>query len=131
MEAIDSYKDLGLLSFCLLLFGLVFVILRWPQSKHLSLSHYVAQKKLSIIYYSLLFWFALPILITFFIIWFSPMFALPPAFNLLILTASVTQIACTLIPEIGGWKQNIIEFWLAYLLYAYFLPCLLLLLPID
>jgi hypothetical protein len=106
MEVVSEYKYLGLLSVCLLLCGLVFVIMRWPQGKHLTFSQHVAKQKQSIIYYSVLFCITLPLLLLFFVGWFSPTFNLPVWSNIFVIASSATQIACTLIPEVGGWKTK-------------------------
>lgn len=106
MEVVSEYKYLGLLSICLLLCGLILVVVRWPQGKHLTFSQHVAIQKQSIIYYSLLFCVALPLLLLFFVGWFSPTYNLTLWFNVLVIASSVTQIACTLIPEVGGWKTK-------------------------
>lgn len=106
MRAISDFKYLGLLSVCLLLCGLIFVVMRWPQGKHLTFSQHVALQKQSIIYYSVLFCIVLPLLLLFFVGWFSPTYNLPISFNVFIIVSSITQIACTLIPETGGWKTK-------------------------
>lgn len=106
MEAISDYKILGLLSVVILLCGLIFVIIKWPQGKHLTFSQHVAKQKQSIIYYAALFTVVLPLLLLFFVGWFTPTFKLPVWFNIFIVTASVTQLACTLIPEVGDWKTK-------------------------
>jgi hypothetical protein len=105
-QPINDYKFLGLLAVLILVVGLAFVVIRWPQSRHLSFSQHVALRKQSIIYYSLLFCVALPLLLLFFIGWFPPTFNLPIWFNILLITSSVTQIACTFVPEVGGWKTK-------------------------
>lgn len=82
------------------------MIIRWPQGKHATFSQHVAPRRQSIIYYSALFCIVLPILLLFFVGWFTPTFNLPVWFNLFIVASSITQIVCTLIPETGGWKTT-------------------------
>lgn len=106
MQLTSDFKYLGLLSVCLLLCGLIFVVMRWPQGKHLTFSQHVALQKQSIVYYSVLFCVVLPLLLLFFVGWFSPTYNLPTLFNIFIIVSSITQIACTLIPEVGGWKTK-------------------------
>jgi hypothetical protein len=106
MQPVTSYKFLGLLAVALLLLGLSFVVIKWPQGKHLTFSQHVAKQKESIVYYTLLFGVVLPILILFFVGWFTPTFKLNPWFNVLLIVSSITQLSCTLIPEVGGWKTQ-------------------------
>lgn len=106
MEAISDYKILGLFSIFILLFGLILVVVKWPQGKHLTFSQHVAKQKQSIIYYTALFSIVLPLLLLFFVGWFAPIFKLSVWFNVFIVAASVTQFACTIIPEVGGWKTK-------------------------
>lgn len=99
-----QYKYFGFISVMLLLLGLWFVIWRWPQGKHMTFSQHVAQYKSATIYYFFLFALTLPLLNIFFIKWFVPTFDLSIWFNAFALAASVFQIACTLVPEVSGWR---------------------------
>lgn len=101
-----DYKYFGLLAVIILVSGLAFVALKWPEGRHLSFSQHVAKHKGRIIYYSILFAVALPLLLLFFLGWFIPTFNLSFWFGLFIVASSVTQYACTLIPEAGGWKTR-------------------------
>lgn len=99
-----NYKYLGLISITFLLVGLWFVIWRWPQGKHVTFSQHVAQHKSATIYYFFLFALTLPLLNIFFIKWFVPYFQLSSWFSIFAVVASIFQIACTLVPEIPGWR---------------------------
>ncbi len=101
-----DYKYLGLLAIVILIFGLAFVALKWSEGRHLSFSQHVAKRKHRIIYYNLLFTIVLPLLLLFFLGWFAPTFHLSYWFGVFIVASSVTQYACTLIPEVGGWKTH-------------------------
>lgn len=99
-------KYLGLISIITLLAGLWFVVRKWPQGKHLTFSQHVAQHKSATVYYFFLFAVTLPLLNIFFVKWFTPTFNLPIWFNVLAIAASVFQIACTLVPELPGWRTR-------------------------
>jgi hypothetical protein len=99
-------KYLGLLAIIILIIGLVIIVLKWPQGRHLSFSQHVATRRHSIVYYTLLFSIVLPLLLLFFIGWFIPEFGISAWFGLFIVASSVTQYVCTLIPEVGGWKTR-------------------------
>jgi hypothetical protein len=101
-----SYRYLGLISIALLIAGLWFVVWKWPQGKHMTFSQHAAQYKSATIYYFFLFAVTLPLLNIFFIKWFTPVHGLPIWFNVFAITASVFQIACTLVPEISGWRTE-------------------------
>jgi len=101
-----GYKYFGLLAFLILLCGLVFIVWRWPQGKHLTFSQHVATHQHTIFYYILLFSITLPLLLLFFLKWFVPTFQLSNWFSVFIIASSITQYTCTLIPEVRGWKAK-------------------------
>lgn len=101
-----EYKYFGLLAVIILALGLSFVALKWPEGKHLSFSQHVAKAKHRIIYYNLLFTIALPLLLIFFLGWLMPTLKLSVWFGFFIVMSSVAQYACTIIPEVGGWKSR-------------------------
>ena len=101
-----NLKYLGLISITFLLVGLWFVIWRWPQGKHMTFSQHVAQHKSATIYYFFLFSITLPLLNIFFIKWFVPAFDLTVWFTIFAIAASAFQIACTLVPEVPGWRTK-------------------------
>jgi hypothetical protein len=101
-----QYKYLGFISIIILLVGLWFVVWRWPQGKHMTFSQHVAQHKSATIYYFFLFVITLPLLNIFFVKWFTPTFDLSIWFNVFAIAASIFQIACTLIPEVPGWRTK-------------------------
>ena len=101
-----EYKYLGMLAVIILILGLSFVAIKWPEGKHLSFSQHVAKRKVRIIYYSVLFAAVLPLLLMFFLSWFAPTFKLSAWFGIFIVVSSATQYVCTLIPEVGGRKTR-------------------------
>lgn len=96
-----DYRYFGILATVILAVGLLFVILKWPQDRHKTFSQHVAPKRSSIFYYATLFALVLPLLILFFTKWFAPHFEISSWFSILVIIASVLQMACTLIPEVG------------------------------
>lgn len=101
-----NYKYFGLFAFVLLLFGLVFVVVHWPQDKSMTFSQHVAKHKSAAIYYAVLFALALTLLLLFFFKWFIPEFKTAWIFGFLITLSALTQFICTLIPETGGLKSR-------------------------
>jgi hypothetical protein len=98
----SDYKFFGLLAVGILTVGLSFVVVKWPKSRHFTVSQHVAVSKRSIIYYVALFTLVLSLLILFFLPWFVPEFEAIVWFSVLIIASCVAQLACTLIPETGG-----------------------------
>lgn len=96
-----------MLSVLLLLAGLSFVVLKWPQGKHRTFSQHVAQHKSATIYYFFLFAVTLPLLCLFFVRWFTPTFSLSTWVNVWVISSVVFQIACTLVPETTGWRVKV------------------------
>lgn len=107
----DNYRILGLLAVSILFTGLAFIVFRWPKSRHATFSQHIASRRLSIVYYIVLFSLVLPLLTVFFFKWFMPALDLPIWFGVLIAISSVTQYLCTLIPEIKGWKSSTHRFF--------------------
>jgi hypothetical protein len=105
LRAMD-YRYFGLLSFAVLVCGLTFIVLRWPQGKHVTFSGHVAVAKHKIVYYIALFAVALPLLVLFFVKWFAPAFNLPIWFSVSLIISAVAQQACAFVPEVGGWKTR-------------------------
>lgn len=97
-----NYQYFGLLATIILFCGLAFVPYRWPSGRHKTFSQHVALRRSSTIYYSLLFLIVLPILIAFFVNWFTPHFGITTWLNVLIIVSALFQISCTLVPERGG-----------------------------
>jgi len=86
--------------------GAAFIVYKWPQGKHATLSQHVAVSKPKILYYILLFTIVLALMLPFFFYWFMPTFHVSVWFGIFIAVASIAQYACTLIPEVGGWKTE-------------------------
>lgn len=99
-------QSLGILAIFILFCGLLFLILKWPQGKHVTFSGHAARYKHTIIYYNLLFSFALPLLIIFFATWFVPVYHLSVYFLVFLVAASILQYIVTLIPRVGGRKTS-------------------------
>ena len=101
-----DYRGLGAVAVLILFSGLAFTVWKWPQGKHLTFSQHVAISRYSILYYVILFSIFLPLVAVFLIGWFMPTFHLPSVFGALVVLSALTQFACTLIPETGGWKTR-------------------------
>jgi magnesium-transporting ATPase (P-type) len=102
----NGVKGLGILAVVMLAAGLAYIPWRWPRSRHHTFSQHVAAHKQATLYYVILFAAVLPLLIWFFASWFVPVFKLSAWFNVFIIASSVTQLACTLVPETGGRKTR-------------------------
>jgi hypothetical protein len=101
-----SFQYFGLLAFLVLFSGATFIVWKWPQGKHATLSQHVAVSKHKILYYILLFTIVLALLLPFFFYWFIPTFHVSAWFGAFVAVSSVAQYACTLIPEVGDWKTR-------------------------
>jgi len=121
---------LGPIAVFILICGLAFVIAKWPQGRHKTFSQHVAVQKITIYYYIGLFAITLPLLLLFFALWFVPTFQLSQWFMVSIVASSIAQFACTLIPEVGGWKTKYHRM-LAGISAVLLLPCMTLLLLAD
>lgn len=106
MQPVDAFKPLGIVTVVMLICGLLFLLWRWPQGRHMTFSQHAAQHRSAIIYYFLIFTIILPLLLLFFIGWFAPAFQLPPLFTWLIIAAALFQYSVVIIPEVGGWKTT-------------------------
>jgi hypothetical protein len=95
-----------IVSLLILVCGLLFLVLKWPQGKHITFSGHAAAYRHTIIYYNLLFTLVLPLLAFFFYGWFIPTFQLPILFGILLGVSLLFQYIVTLTPEIGGWKTT-------------------------
>ena len=101
-----NFQYFGLFAFLLLFSGALFIVYRWPLGKHATLSQHVAVDTTKILYYIILFTIVLALLLPFFFGWFMPTFQVSAWFGACIAAASIAQYACTLIPEVGGWKTK-------------------------
>lgn len=101
-----EYKYFALVATATLLLGLCFVIRKWPYGLHATFSQHVARHKAATIFYFLLFAITLPLLCAFFVEWLTPQFLLTPWINVLVIASSLFQIACTVIPEVAGWRAK-------------------------
>lgn len=106
MQPIDAFKPLGIVTVVILICGLLFLLWRWPQGRHMTFSQHAAQYRSAIIYYFLIFTIILPLLLLFFIGWFAPAFQLPPLFILFVVAAALFQYSVAIVPEVGGWKTT-------------------------
>lgn len=100
------FEPFGALGVGVLVVGLAFLLVHWPQNTSKTFSQHAAAHKASIVYYSLLFAIALPLLTLFFITWFVPARHVSLWFDDLIITSAILQFTVTLIPEVGGWKSR-------------------------
>lgn len=101
-----EYKYFALIATAVLLLGLCFVIRKWPYGLHATFSQHVARHKTATIFYTLLFAVTLPLLCAFFVKWFTPQFMLTLWVNVLVIASSIFQLACTMIPEVAGWRTK-------------------------
>lgn len=118
-------KPFGALAVGVLIAGLTFLVVHWPQSTGKTFSQHAAAQRASIIYYVALFAVVLPLLSLFFAGWFVPAKHISRWFDVLIIASAAFQFSVTFIPEVGGWKSTwhrALTFCSAILL----LPCLLL-----
>ncbi len=97
-------QHLILLIVLLLIAGLTFTVTRWKGGLHMTFSRHAATNRGSKIFYALLFLVTTPMLLLFFMAWFVPTKHLPTTFLWFATIASIFQILCTWIPEVGGRK---------------------------
>jgi hypothetical protein len=119
MRVVAAYKPLGALAVLVLIVGLLFLVLRWPQGTHKTFSQHAAAQRRTVLYYMVLFTVALPLLLLFFVDWFAPAFRLSPWFLAFIVASAALQYAVTIIPETGGWRTTVhrfLTFWSALFL---------------
>lgn len=121
---------LGPIAVLILICGLAFLLIKWPQGRHKTFSQHVAVRRFTTYYYVGLFAVTLPLLFVFFSQWFVPTFQLSEWFMACVTVSLVAQFACTLIPEVGGWKTKYHRMF-AGLSAALFLPCMIFLLLAD
>lgn len=111
--ATEQYKNFILIVSLITVVGLSVILKAWPYGINRTFSQHVARHKAGIIYYILLFLMILPLLLIYIFKWFIPTFNPPAVFGYLIIVASVTHFACTLVPETGG-RKTFIHQMLAY-----------------
>ena len=99
-------QSLALISFIVLICGLLFLVFKWPKSIHVTFSGHAARNKFTIIYYNILLSVVMALLLAFFITWFVPKFHLSIWFLVSIIIACIFEYFATVIPEIGGWKTT-------------------------
>ncbi|MGB4762146.1 MAG: hypothetical protein WBP12_02180 [Candidatus Saccharimonas sp.] len=95
-------QHLVLLSFFLLIVGLVVTAVKLPGGLSKTFSQRVANNKTAEILYALLFITVLPILYLFFTTWFVPVKHVTDLFLWFAAIAVIFQIVCTFVPERGG-----------------------------
>ncbi|MGB4768761.1 MAG: hypothetical protein WBP22_05935 [Candidatus Saccharimonas sp.] len=100
-------QHLGLLSFLLLVVGLLITALKLPGGLSKTFSQRVANSKIAEVLYSLLFILTLPLLYLFFAEWFVPSLGMPRHFLFFAAVAVIFQIVCTWMPERGGTMTTI------------------------
>jgi peptidoglycan/LPS O-acetylase OafA/YrhL len=123
-----QYKNLILLVVTFLFLGLAYLIKKWPLSNSNSFSQHAAANKRATLFYLLLFVLVLPLLLLFFYKWFIPAFELTYWFTFFITLAAAAQLACAIVPEIGG-KMTLWHWILAMTSASSLMPVLLFLLP--
>lgn len=95
-------QHLALLSFIVLIIGLLVTAVKLPGGLSKTFSQRVANNKITEILYSLLFVAVLPGLYMFFAGWFVPVTNVSQTFLLFAAVAVFFQIICTWVPERGG-----------------------------
>ncbi len=105
-NVVSPDKYLLLFSLMVLVLGLLVLVKRWPQSRYKTFSQHAAVQKLTIYYYICLFVVVLPPLYLFFSDWLIPKYTLPSYVLVAVAVSSVSQVACTLVPEVGGRKTQ-------------------------
>lgn len=73
----------------------------------MTFSQHAAVNQTATIYYSLLFLLTLPILITFFALWYVPNNDLPTMFLWFAVISALFQVVCTWFPENGGTNTKV------------------------
>ena len=95
-------QHLVVLSFFLLIIGLIVTMVKLPGGLTRTFSQRVANNKIAEILYALLFIIALPLLYLFLATWFVPVKHVTNIFLWFAAIAVMFQIACTFVPERGG-----------------------------
>ena len=127
---LEFYKHLLFVALLILVTGLIVLAVRWPQGMGKTFSQHAAAQRFTIYYYIGLFTLVLPLLLAFFVGYLIPTLQLPTWFSVCIIFSMLTQYACTLIPETGGWKTTVHRV-LAGISALLLLPCLQILLAAD
>lgn len=96
-----TVKFLGVSSIALMWLGFLVLLKKWPGNKSMTLSQHAAQTKASMIYYFLLFLFALPMFLLFIFKWFIPEFNMPFVFGVVVSLCVASQALAVIFPEIG------------------------------
>lgn len=107
-------QSLGLIALLIIIFGLLFLVLKWPQSIHATFSAHAAAYRHTIMYYLVLFTIVLPLLVLFFVGWFVPHFQLSIWFSVCVVFSSIFEYLAVCVPEVGGLKtryHRIFTFW--------------------
>ncbi len=130
MEASESFKSFIIYAVFILICGLLFLIYRWPQGKHMSFSQHAAAYRFTYLYYIVLFSITLPLLLLFMSRWFAPMFDLSVWFIVFIAISAAAQFIVVLIPDSGGKKSTYHRFF-AFLSAILLLPALLMIIASD
>lgn len=95
-------QHLGLLSFIVLVAGLLVIALKLPGGLSKTFSQRVANNRVTEALYSVLFIVTLPLLYVFFATWFVPSLLMPQYTLFFVAIAAIFQILCTWVPERGG-----------------------------
>ena len=96
-----------LLSVLILVAGLAYLVIRWPQGKGKTFSQHAAAQRATIYFYIALFLIVNPLLAVFFYGYFIPKYELSLFFSGAIFLAIVAQFVAAFVPEVGGWKSRV------------------------
>ncbi len=106
--------------------GLAGVLRLWPRGKKFSFSQHVAQNRIAIVYYFILFSIVETLLTVYLVAWFAPTFLIHQLFIYFFIVSAVSQVACTIFPERGRWV--VLHRWLAGMSGLFLIPALVVLL---
>lgn len=101
MDTESIIRHFILAAMILLIVGLIFLVICWPQNHSKTFSQHAAAHNTSTVYYILLFTAVIPLLSVFFFGWFIQNLQLHGIFVVLIAISLVGQYLCTLVPEKG------------------------------
>ena len=117
------YRELGVVSVSIAVFGLAFLILKWPGKTSMTFSQHAAQSKLASTYYFVLFSTTLPLFYLFMSRWFIPFFGISHMIYWFLIPGLLFQEVAVLIPETEG-KRVLIHRAAAFAMALLFMPIL-------
>lgn len=101
------YREFGVVSVLIAVFGLCFLLLKWPGKTSMTFSQHAAQSKLASFYYFVLFSTTLPLFYLFMSRWFIPFFGISHMIYWFLIPGLLFQEVAVLVPESEGVKVSI------------------------